>query len=164
MRKRVHESLGLPPEFHEDGPPEFAPLPDEFNRGQQPMPTGDERKRKSRLRRMMLLLAVCGLAILGVVIFMIFSFAGGSKKTQGKGTALTDMIDYDKRSLFWYFSGLQKSTPPFVLLPRQIPILSPSEYVPFELPQFFDSLRRRNAAFFFPDSRGVYRLFIFSML
>ena len=30
--KRVHDLLGLPPEYHEDGPPEYTTPPDEYNR------------------------------------------------------------------------------------------------------------------------------------
>ena len=63
MRKRVHEIMGLPPEFHEDGAPEYTPLPDEFNRFSPA--SAEAVDTSSRLRKMKLLLAAAGLSVLG---------------------------------------------------------------------------------------------------
>ncbi len=64
MREQVHELNRIPTEFHEDGAPELPPLPDEFNRYPRRTKTED---RRSRLRRIMLLLAVSGLTVLGIL-------------------------------------------------------------------------------------------------
>ncbi len=66
MRKRLHEIMGVPPEFHEDGPPEHPNPPDEYNRF---APIEEPAKRdRSRLMRTMLLLAASGLTVLGVLL------------------------------------------------------------------------------------------------
>ena len=63
MRESVHELNRIPTEFHENGAPELPELPDEFNRFPRKAKAG---KNRSRLRRIMLLLAAAGLVILGV--------------------------------------------------------------------------------------------------
>ena len=63
MSRRVHELNQIPTEFHEDGAPELPLLPDEFNRF--PKVEAPEKDR-SRLRKLMLILAFLGLSILGV--------------------------------------------------------------------------------------------------
>ena len=63
MRETVHELNRIPSEFHEDGAPEIPELPDEFNRFPRPVKTKEDR---SRLRKMMLMLAAAGLALIGV--------------------------------------------------------------------------------------------------
>ncbi|MDO4853724.1 MAG: hypothetical protein Q4A88_09950 [Clostridia bacterium] len=66
MRKRSHEIMGVPPDFHEDGAPEYPALPDEYNRF---APIEEPAKRdRSRLMRTMLLLAVSGLTVLSVLL------------------------------------------------------------------------------------------------
>ena len=63
MRESVHELNRIPREFQENGAPEFPELPDEFNRfPRRPKPQKD----RSRLRKIMLLLAVAGLVTLGI--------------------------------------------------------------------------------------------------
>ena len=59
--KRVHDLLGLPPEYHEDGPPEYTTPPDEYNRF---APAAPESKGRSKLMKMLLLVAA-GLSLLG---------------------------------------------------------------------------------------------------
>ena len=63
MRESVHELNRIPTEFHENGAPEFPELPDEFNRFPRPAKAKEDR---SRLRKIMLLLAVAGLVTLGI--------------------------------------------------------------------------------------------------
>lgn len=63
--KRVHDLLGLPPEYHEDGPPEYTTPPDEYNRFAPTEPPA--KAGKSRMVKM-LLLAVAGLSLLGVAL------------------------------------------------------------------------------------------------
>ncbi|MBR4906097.1 MAG: hypothetical protein IKZ44_04510 [Clostridia bacterium] len=63
MRESVHELNRIPTEFHENGAPEQPELPDEFNRFPRPAKAKEDR---SRLRKIMLLLAAAGLVILGV--------------------------------------------------------------------------------------------------
>ena len=53
--------MGLPPEYHEDGPPEYPTPPDEWNRF---APVVEPVRTKSRLRKVLLLL-VAGLPLLG---------------------------------------------------------------------------------------------------
>ena len=65
MRKDTHELNGIPNEFREDGAPEYARLPDEFNRD---APSGGPEKRsRSSMRKVMLYLAATGITILGVI-------------------------------------------------------------------------------------------------
>lgn len=63
MRKKLHDIMGVPPEYGNGEPPEYPAPPDEFNRF--PKET-EEEERPSRLRRIMLLLAAAGLVIVGV--------------------------------------------------------------------------------------------------
>jgi len=63
MRQSVHELNRIPTEFHENGAPELLELPDEFNRFPRPAKAKEDR---SRLRKIMLILAAAGLVILGV--------------------------------------------------------------------------------------------------
>lgn len=63
MRENVHELNRIPTEFHENGAPELPELPDEFNRFPRSAKAKEDR---SRLRRIMLLLAVAGLVTLGI--------------------------------------------------------------------------------------------------
>ena len=51
MRKRLHEIMDMPTEFHEDGAPEFPVLPDEFNRN---APNAEPEEVKNRPRKIML--------------------------------------------------------------------------------------------------------------
>ena len=64
MTRKTHEILGAPPQFHEDGAPEYVALPDEYNRF---APIITPQKSSSRLMRIMLLLASAGLAVLGIL-------------------------------------------------------------------------------------------------
>ncbi len=64
MRESVHELNRIPQEFQENSAPEFPELPDEFNRFPR---KAKARKDLSRLRRIMLLLAVAGLLPLGIL-------------------------------------------------------------------------------------------------
>lgn len=64
MRKPVHELNRIPTEYHEDGAPEFSPLPDEFNRFPKPYVKNQERSRLKKL----LILAVAGLCVLGIFL------------------------------------------------------------------------------------------------
>ena len=64
-RKSISELNRIPTEFHENGAPELPELPDEFNR----FPKMAKRKEdRSHLRKVMLLLAVTGLVLLGVLL------------------------------------------------------------------------------------------------
>ena len=63
MRESVHELNRIPTEYHEDGAPELPELPDEFNRFPRKAKAKEDR---SRLRKVMLYLAVAGLVTLGV--------------------------------------------------------------------------------------------------
>lgn len=63
MRKKLHEIIGAPPEDQGRATPEYPALPEEFNRF---APTVSEEEKPSRLRKVMLLLAVAGLATVGV--------------------------------------------------------------------------------------------------
>lgn len=64
MRKRLHEIMDMPTEFHEDGAPEFPVLPDEFNRN-APNAVPDEVK--NRPRKIMLYFAAMGLFSVGLL-------------------------------------------------------------------------------------------------
>ena len=64
MRKKIHEIMGVPPEYQNGGMTEYPEPPDEFNRFAPPAP---EEEKPSRTRRILLLLAA-----LGVISFGIF--------------------------------------------------------------------------------------------
>lgn len=72
MRKRLYEIMGVPPQYREDGPPEYPAPPDEFNRF-APIAQEPERVR-SRIMRIMLLFGVSGLTVVG----LLFSRANAS--------------------------------------------------------------------------------------
>ena len=65
MRESVHELNRIPTEYHEDGAPELPELPDEFNRFPRKAKAKEDR---SRLRKVMLYLAVAGLVTLGILV------------------------------------------------------------------------------------------------
>ena len=65
MRKRLYEIMGVPPQYREDGPPEYPTPPDEFNRF-APVVQEPERAR-SRIMRIMLLFGVSGLIVVGLL-------------------------------------------------------------------------------------------------
>ena len=64
MRKRLHEIMDMPTEFHEDGAPEFPVLPDEFNRN---APNAEPEEVKNRPRKIMLYFAAMGLFSVGLL-------------------------------------------------------------------------------------------------
>ena len=64
MSRRTREQDQIPTEFHLNGAPEFPELPDEFNRFPRKAKVREDR---SRLRKIMLLLAAAGLMILGIL-------------------------------------------------------------------------------------------------
>ena len=69
--------MGIPPQYHEDGPPEYPAPPDEFNRF---APTDQETERAgSRVMRIMLLLGFTGLSL----VSMLFSRANSAAADTG---------------------------------------------------------------------------------
>ena len=82
-RKQNHELNGIPTEFHENGAPEYTPLPDEYNRFTPAIDTEEqEEERRARLRRMMMGLMAVGACVLGLFLF------GKSRQAQTKDAAL----------------------------------------------------------------------------
>ena len=68
-RKGTREPIDMPREFHEDGAPEYAPLPDEFNRfAPVTEETGSDASGARRLMKVMLYVAAAGLIVLGVLL------------------------------------------------------------------------------------------------
>ena len=71
MRKKLHEIMGIPAEYsHEDGAPEYTPLPDEFNSrtfSAAPEPAEEEESAVKRILKAMMLLGVSGLTLTGVL-------------------------------------------------------------------------------------------------
>ncbi|MBQ6020944.1 MAG: hypothetical protein IJL26_12295 [Clostridia bacterium] len=65
MRQSIEESNRIPPDFPYAGAKEFAPLPDEFNRGVTQKKTPEKKSKK--IRKTMLYLAVAGVVTLGVI-------------------------------------------------------------------------------------------------
>ena len=66
MRKRLYEIMGVPPQYHEDGPPEYPAPPDEFNRF-APQEEQESERTRSRIMRIMLLFGFAGLSAVGML-------------------------------------------------------------------------------------------------
>ncbi len=68
-RKKAHEAVGAPPEFHENGAPELPVLPDEYNRK---APLYDEAaeaaKRHKQFKKLLLVLSATGALALGLAV------------------------------------------------------------------------------------------------
>lgn len=62
MSKKLHEIMGVPPEYSGKDVPEFTEPPDEFNR----FAWATEEKKPPRVRKIMLLLAAAGLTVVGI--------------------------------------------------------------------------------------------------
>ncbi len=67
MSRKLHNLMGVPPEYHEDGPPEYPAPPDEFLQSPPAEPAEEKQSMLARLRRVMLLFAVSGLTVLGML-------------------------------------------------------------------------------------------------
>lgn len=80
--------MGLPPEFHEDGAPEYPPLPDEYNRGHREPPAAPSKK--SRMRQFLLLVFVGGLTALGLLFPRLGAIAEPAPEPTYKVTAYLD--------------------------------------------------------------------------
>ena len=89
MRKRLYEIMGIAPQFHEDGPPEYPAPPDEFNRF--PPPEQETERAGSRMMRTMLLLGFSGLSAVGLLFSRAnASAAGADPVVQVVSAALTE--------------------------------------------------------------------------
>ena len=64
-RKNIEEINQIPPDIPDMSAKEFAPLPDEFNRGEPHI--REEKKKASSIRKVMLYLASIGVVTLGII-------------------------------------------------------------------------------------------------
>lgn len=122
MRNKLHENMGVPPEFHEDGAPEYTALPDEFNRF---APIVEPTEERSRIRKVMLYLASAGLITLGFFVPRSDSAAQTVKPTVPAASAVVEVSETPVATAQPTIVSTPAPTPAPTPIPTETPKVTP---------------------------------------